>query len=207
MTYSLYLAIVLAILALMLAGLGISGYIIRRLAGRRERKPHSLVRFMSRYVAVFGLLLGLEVVVAWLFPSIHMLLRDSVAGLVGGILHLAGADASVAGPLISVGTASTMFDITVACLGGVLFWVYLALVLAEPKAANKQRLKGILIGLGILFGFNLFRIVISVYLEGSTGLRVHDYFYVVNMLVVLLVWAGWVRTLKPRRPTPLRTAS
>ena len=201
MTYSLYLAIALAILALMLAGFGVSAYVIRRLAGRRDRKPHGLIRFLSRYVAVFGLLLGLEAVIAWVFPSVHLLLRDGVAALVGGVLHLAGADASVSGPLISVGTASTVFDITVACLGGVLFWVYLALVLAEPKAASKQRLKGILIGLGILFAFNLFRIVISVYLEGSTGLRVHDYFYVVNMLVVLLVWAGWVRTLRPRGRT------
>lgn len=197
MTYSLFLAIALVILALILVGFGISGYVIGRLAGKQEWRIHSFLGFLSRYVVVFGLLLALEAVVAWLFPSFHLLLRDSAAAFVGGMLHLAGAQASVDGSLISVGSSSAVFDITVACLGGVLFWVYLALVSAEPRASGRQRLKGILIGIVVLFSFNLFRIVLSVYLEGSSGLRVHDYFYVANMLVVLLVWAGWVRTLKP----------
>jgi exosortase/archaeosortase family protein len=196
MDLSVYLAIALAVLALMLVGLGISGYVIKRHLSGQGRKADRLVAFLSRYVFVFGLLLGLEAFVLWLFPAVHLLFRDAVAVIVGGILELTGAEASVTGPLISVGTPSAVFDITVACLGGVLFWVFLALVLAEPRVPGIQRLKGILIGLGILFAFNIFRIVVSVYLEGSTGLPVHDYFYVINMLVVLLVWAGWARTLR-----------
>jgi exosortase/archaeosortase family protein len=195
MTYGLILAIALAIVTLIFVGFGVSGYVIRRLVGRKAERMHGFVRFLSRYVVVFGLLLGLEAFLLWVFPSFHLLLRDSVAALVSSILHLAGIEASVDGPLISVGDSSLVFDITVACLGGVLFWVYLGLVSAEPSVSNKQRMKGILIGLGILFVFNLFRIVFSVYLEGATGLRVHDYFYVLNMLVVLLVWAGWLKTL------------
>lgn len=197
MDFSLYLAIALAVLALMLVGLGISGYVIKRHLGGQGRKADRLIGFMSRYVVVFGFLLGLESCVLWLLPSVHLMFRDAVAVIVGGMLELAGADASVTGPLISIGALPTVFDITVACLGGVLFWVYLALVLAEPRVPGKQRLEGILVGLAILSAFNMFRIVISVYLEGSTGVPVHDYFYVVNMLVVLLVWAGWARTLRP----------
>ena len=197
MGYSSYLAIAVAILALILVGFGVSGYVIRRLARRQEWQAHSFIRFLARYVSVFGMLLGLEALVIWVLPAFHGQLRDSTASLVGGILHLAGMEASVDGPLISVGGTGAVFDITVARLGGLLFWVYLALVVAESGATRKQRLKGILIGLAVLFSFNLSRIVLSVYLEGSTGLGVHDYFYVVNMVVVLAVWAGWMRTLKP----------
>lgn len=196
MDLSLYLVVAFALLALMLVGLGISGYVIRRHLGRQGRKADRLIGFLSRYVFFFGLLLGLEAFVLWLFPPVHLLFRDAVASIVGGLLGLAGADASVTGPLVSVGTPSAAFDITVACLGGVLFWVYLALVFAEPRVSGRQRLKGVLMGLGILFAFNIFRICISIYLEGSTGLPVHDWFYVVNMLVVLLVWAVWARTLR-----------
>jgi exosortase/archaeosortase family protein len=196
MSYSLYLAVAVAILTLILVGFGVSGYVIG-LVTKRDRKPPGFSRFLVRYVVAFGVLLGLEAFVLWVFPSFHEQLRDYTATMVGGILRLAGAEASVDGSLVSVGSTSAVFDITVACLGGVLFWVYLALIAGETKASSGQRLKGIVIGVLVLFAFNLFRIVLSVYLEGSTGFRVHDYFYVVNMLVVLLVWAGWAMTLKP----------
>jgi exosortase/archaeosortase family protein len=196
MGYPLYLAIAVVVLAAILVGFGVSGHVIR-LLGKRGRKPSGFSRFLLRYVVAFGVLLGLEAFVLWVLPSFHEQLRDSAANIVGGILRLAGEEASVDGSLVSVGSTSAVFDITVACLGGVLFWVYLALIAGETKASGGQRLKGIVIGLALLSAFNLSRIVLSVYLEGSTGLRVHDYFYAVNMLVVLLVWAGWQRTLKP----------
>jgi len=63
------------------------------------------------------------------------------------------------------------------------------------------------VGLATLIAFNIFRITLSVYLQERTGVRVHDYFYWFNMLVVLLVWAGWVRTLKPRGSAPERIVS
>ena len=60
-----------------------------------------------------------------------------------------------------------------------------------------NNLVGIIIGLAIIMGFNYFRMVSSVYLEWRTGIHVHDYFYIVNMALVLLVWAGWLKILKP----------
>ena len=89
-----------------------------------------------------------------------------------------------------------VFKIDVACLGGLLFWAYMALVLAEPRATLRQRLVGLGMGLVGLIVFNLFRISISVYLEWRTGVNVHNYFYLFNMVFVLLLWAGWVRSLK-----------
>jgi hypothetical protein len=67
---------------------------------------------------------------------------------------------------------------------------------AEARATGRQRLIGVSIGLLGLLVFNLFRIFISIYLEWRTGVNVHNYFYLINMVFVLLLWAGWVRTLK-----------
>jgi len=99
------------------------------------------------------------------------------------------------------------FDVTAACLGGELFWTYAALVMAETSANNKQRLKGILIGLGILIVFNFFRITLSIYVEWATGFRVHTLFYFFNMVFVLLVWMRWLRTLKPKTMFSTRVKS
>ena len=196
MSYLAALTGVFVVLGVILLCFLAAAYFLRRFIDGRAKRPARLLGFLIRYVLVFGLLLGLESFTLWLFPSVHQTLRDSVADIVGGIMHLAGTDALVAGSVISIGSPATVFDISAACLGGLLLWVYLALVIAEPRASRRQRLKGILVGLAILFAFNIFRIATSVHFEGTKGLHVHDWFYLVNMIVVLVVWAGWVRTLK-----------
>ena len=121
----------------------------------------------------------------------------------------AGVSYSVSDSFITVQDPTITYDIDVACLGGVLFWAYIALVLAEFKATRKQRLVGVLIGVAIILGFNFFRITLSIYLEWLTGVYVHDYFYLFNMVFVLLLWAIWLRTLRRRRavPAPVATPS
>jgi exosortase/archaeosortase family protein len=207
MSYETVLAAAIAIVLLAYVAFGASGYVIRKLLDGREWGPRNFVKFLARYSLIFGLFLGLEVFLLWSVPTLHNAMRDTVASAVGGLLRLVGAEATVAGPRISVGASSPLFDVSAACLGGVLFWVYLALVSAETRATRGQRLKGIFIGLAILVAFNILRITVSVYLEGVAGLRVHDYFYLLNMLVVLLVWAGWVRTLRATSETLGSTAS
>jgi hypothetical protein len=176
--WAIALAAVLAILIGLIAGFGAVGYFV---AARRIKQP--FLRFLIRYALIFLLLLDLEIGVAYFLPSVHNTLRDATASFVGWILGLVGVGHSVAGPEITVNDPDLTFDVTMACLGGVLFWVYSGLVLA------------------ILVAFNLFRITISIYLEWRTGVNVHNYFYLFNMLFVLLVWAVWVRTLKPGAAT------
>ncbi len=150
------------------------------------------------------LLIGLEMAILYFFPSVHNTLRHATASFVGWILGLAGVGHSVSGPIVTiirVNDTLLTFDISAACLGGILFWAYIALVLAESGVTRRQRLIGLIAGLLILVAFNLFRITISIYLEWRTGVNVHDYFYLFNMVFVLLVWAGWLRILKkPKKP-------
>jgi exosortase/archaeosortase family protein len=176
------------------AAFGGIGYFI---VTRRIKQP--LVVFLTRFGIVFFLFFFLEVAVLSSLPSFHATIQNITARLVGGILTLAGASHSVSASTITLQNPYLVFDVTAACLGGELFWTYTALVLAETSASNKQRLRGILIGLSILVAFNFFRIVMSIYVEWLTDFRVHTLFYFFNMIFVLLVWAGWLRTIKPRR--------
>ena len=184
------LAIFLGLVALF----GAPGYYI---ASRRFKQP--LARFLVRYGVSFLCLMGLEMGFLWLLPSVHRAMQQLTAASVGWTLTRAGVGTSVSGSLITTNHPTVAYTIDVACLGGVLFWAYLALVMAEFKATRRQRLLGLAAGTVILLCFNLFRITISVYIDWRTGVYVHDYFYLFNMAFVLLLWAGWLRTLKPRR--------
>ena len=124
------------------------------------------------------------------------MLSDLTATLVGRTLGLVLEGLAVSGSTITVENPFLAFSVDVGCLGGILLWSYIALVFAESKASSRQRFVGILVGLAILVGFNFFRITFSIYMEAQTGVHVHDYFYIFNLVFVLLVWAGWLRTLR-----------
>ena len=172
------------------------GYIIaNRVATRMIKQP--FLAFIARFAIVFFLLFFLEFIIFYgLAPSVYAKLQGLAATSVGGILSLAGVSHSVSGSIITMQNPYLSFDITVGCLGGELFWTYVALVLAETTASNRQRLVGILVGLAMLIAFNFFRITLSVYLEWRISFHVHDYFYLLNTIFVLLVWVTWLKTLK-----------
>jgi exosortase/archaeosortase family protein len=181
---------------------GTLGYLI---AAGRVKQP--FLSFMMRFALVFFLLFFLELVIVNTMPSSQAALRNLAATLVGGFLTLAGAHHSVTGSTVTLQNPYLAFEITEACLGGMLLWTYGALVLTESSATRKQRVHGLLIGVIIILLFNLLRIFLSVYLEWKTAVRVHDYFFLFNMVFVLLVWLGWVRTLKLKHQMLAKSSS
>lgn len=181
------------VLVVVLVPFGAIGYAI---ATRRSRQ--SALLFCVRFAVSFFVLLFLEYGILVLFPSFHANVCSFTARLTGWELGLVGVTHSVSGSTVSLQNPSLLFDVNPSCLGGLLLWTYTALVIAENSVSNRQRLAGILIGIAVLFVFDLFRIWISIYLEWLGGVTVHDYFYMLNMVVVLLVWIVWLRTLKPR---------
>jgi exosortase/archaeosortase family protein len=192
--WAIGLAVVLVVIIGIIAGFGTISYVI---AGRGIKRP--FLRYIIRYGIVFLLFLALEAIILGLAPSVHRTLQHLTAVVVGRTLGLASVDNLVSGSTITVQEPLLIFQIDAACLGGLLFWAYIALVLAEPNATSKQRLVGLGLGMASLLVFNLFRIFISIYTEWRTGVNVHNYFYLFNMVFVLLVWTGWARTLK-RKP-------
>jgi len=177
----------------MAAILGIIAYFI---ASRRIK--HSALSFLTRYGACFFALFFLEYFVASFLPGVHSAIRNTTATLVGGIFTVAGIQHVLSGSTILLQNPYLTFDVTEACLGGILLWAYASMVLAEPKVSTKQRVIGILVGFAILVAFNLFRIVLSIYLQWITGAPVHDYFYLFNVVFVILVWVIWWRTTRSR---------
>ena len=163
---------------------------------RARRGRQSFISFLVRYIAIFGALFLIEYAFLELLPSFHEALSHYTAAFVGGILGLAEIDPVVSGSIITLQDPSQAFEVTVGCLGGVLFWVYIGLVFAESGLTTRQRLLGIAAGLGTLVAFNIFRITVSIYLEKQTGTYVHDYFYFFNMVFVLALWAAWARLLR-----------
>jgi len=194
-------AVVIAII-FTAAAFGILGYMI---ASRRIKQ--TLVAFLIRFAISFLLLLLLETAILAIWPSVHEKLGNITATLAGGILSSVGVSESVSGSTITLHEPLLVFSVDAACLGGMLLWAYIGLVFAESRATGKQRLAGIALGLVILLGFNFFRIVWSIYLEWLTDVHVHDYFYIVNMAFVLLVWMGWLRTLKPNSLSSVKPSS
>jgi exosortase/archaeosortase family protein len=155
--------------------------------------------FLTRFAIAFAFLYLLELAVVVVWPSVPRALAGGMATLVGGILSFAGVSHSVSGLTVALQSSSLSFNIGWGCLGGELFWSYIALVFAETTATRKQRLTGILVGLAILLAFNFFRITLSIYVEGQTGFNVHYLFYYINIFFVLLVWLGWLWTIRHRQ--------
>lgn len=181
---------------LVLLGFAAATYFVGRLLNRGTKKGFLL--FFARCTLVFALLLGLEATLVRLFPSYPDLLRDSAATAAGGLLKLAGMQNSVSDTIIWIDTSPIAFDITIPCLGIVLFITYIALVFAQPGVTRRERLTGLVLGLGALSVFNICRIAFTCYVEASTGGYVHNIFYYFNMAFVVVIWAGWVWSLKPR---------
>jgi exosortase/archaeosortase family protein len=182
------------VVAALIAGFATAGYFI---ATRRARRP--FVSFIIRYAVVFPSLLVIEAGFLWLAPAVHAGMQHLTAVVVGWAVGLGGAGNSVSGSTLTLQDPAIAFEIDVGCLGGILFWSYVALVVAEPAATRKQRLLGLGAGLLVLVAFNLFRITTSIYVEWSTGVNIHDYFYFFNMVFVLCVWAIWLRIIRPKR--------
>jgi exosortase/archaeosortase family protein len=118
---------------------------------------------------------------------------------------MAGVSHGISGSTIVLQNPYLAFDITAGCLGGVLYWAYIALVMAESEASIKQRLTGVFTGLVILFAFNFLRLILSIYVEWLTGVSIHGYFYIFNMIFVLLVWFGWLWTIRRGRARFIRS--
>jgi exosortase/archaeosortase family protein len=191
----------LLVLIIIAAVFGTIGYFV---ATRRVKQPFLV--FMMRFSAIFFLLFLAELAIISTLPSAEAAMRNFTANLVGGLLTIAGAHHLVTGSTITLQNPYLVFNVTEACLGGMLLWTYGGLVLAEASATRKQRILGLLTGVIIILLFNFVRIVLSVYLEWKTAVHVHDYFFLFNMVFVLLVWLGWLRTLEHRKPRLLKIA-
>lgn len=189
------------ILAVLIGGFSVAAYLT---PGRRPRRP--FVQFILRYAIVFISLLLLEAAFLWLVPSVHDSMRHATTVVVSWMVGLAGVRNSVLGSTLTLQDRPVSFEIDVACLGGILFWSYIAMILAETGATLRQQAVGLAAGCAALAIFNLSRIAASVYVEWHSGVNIHNWFYLLNMAFVLVAWAVWVRAVRPGSAPAVRRA-
>ncbi len=110
------------------------------------------------------------------------------------LIALTGIQATQTGALIHL--SNRILAIDTACTAVYLVAMFSALILAYPVKWS-SRLLGVLAGVVVILGINLARIVavahVSIRASGSFDF-IHDYLFQVGMmLVVVMLWAIWLK--------------
>ncbi len=110
------------------------------------------------------------------------------------LITLTGIQATQSGTLIYL--SNRILAIDTACTAVYLVAMFSALILAYPVKWS-SRLLGVLAGIVVILGINLIRIVavahVSIRASGSFSF-IHDYLFQVGMmLVVVMLWAIWLK--------------
>lgn len=147
--------------------------------------------FVGLIVIFFGMLTYTPIVervdIAWL-------LAKSAASLgwvmLEGIGRLGGFSVTMNGTNLSSG--SFIVDVSPACSGAVPSMIYLAAVCAYP-ASWRSKLIGAVLGLTIIYGVNLIRVV-ALFLIGlfATQFFHETHVYIAQSLVVAIAVATWL---------------
>jgi len=84
-------------------------------------------------------------------------------------------------------TLGTILVVGGAVWSGVVFW-------------RKRIMKSRMVGVFLLAGGTLF-VALGGTITGATGLRNHDYLYITMVIGILIMFAGYLQTIRPE-PTP-----
>jgi exosortase/archaeosortase family protein len=96
------------------------------------------------------------------------------------------------------------FELVTACVGGSAFYLLLILILSSRDVNYIDRIKMILLSFFILYVFNVFRIVLMVYMYGSFYYEFTHWFlwYFISTLFVVILWF-WISWLFKVKSVPV----
>ncbi len=147
--------------------------------------------FVGLIVAFFGTLTYTPIVervdVAWVLAksaaSVSWVMLEGVGRLGGFSVNLDGTNLS---------SGTFIVDVSPACSGAVPSMIYLAAVCAYP-ASWRAKLLGAFLGLAIIYGVNLIRVV-ALFLIGlfATQFFHETHVYIAQALVVAIAVATWL---------------
>lgn len=163
----------------------------------RNRRRQSQKALVLRFALCFFTLVLLFSVAVWVdkvlfHGSADRTLSESAAWVVVSLMALLGAKIMCVGNTISYG--STAFDVIPECTGIDVVWLFVAAVLAFPSRW-RDKLTGVAMGVLVLTGLNLIRIVTLV-LVGARwpdGLE-YGHLYVWPAIVLAAgvgMWLSW----------------
>ena len=118
-----------------------------------------------------------------------------VATVVAGVMSLAGAEVTQSGEIIVYRTSS--FEVLGDCTGIEVIGLFTAAVLAFPSRW-RQRLGALALGIPMLMGLNLLRMISLIYLGARSPTALHyGHLYVwpiVLLTAALGMWLQWARS-------------
>jgi exosortase/archaeosortase family protein len=87
------------------------------------------------------------------------------------------------------------------CTGILEFSLLVSAILSTYNISIKQRLKGFLYSLGVVILFNLFRIVITIFIIVNLNLKIANFFHgflfrIFLVIIVLGTYYFWLRYIK-----------
>lgn len=166
---------------------------------KRLRNWMQVNMVVVRFVVFFSVFLIIFFVLFSLFASSFDFLRVWTAHITSFISHLSGMEASVDGSALSMETMD--FEVIHECTGVFAMMVYVSAIVAYP-AGWRQRGLGLLVGIPVIFGVNIARMVVLVYVAISHEAwfdYVHSYLWQGTFIIfVILVWLLWIRRVVNR---------
>jgi archaeosortase B (VPXXXP-CTERM-specific) len=174
------------------------------MSSRTAPAPPSFAAFVAR-------LLGYLFAASLLFSlgNLHLRMRPlqtAMAAAVTAGANALGAEATVADTIIRVEHAA--LEINHECTGVFVLLVYAMFVLAYP-APWRQRLSGVSIGIAVLFGINIARLILLTLIASRRPelfAYFHEYFFQ-GLFIALLAFLASVWTEQVRRATLRRVSA
>jgi archaeosortase B (VPXXXP-CTERM-specific) len=163
-----------------------------------------------RFVGLFALYLAVIAVgYPWLtkrwFGAVQAL-TSATARIEHAILSLASDEASLTGNLVQLGSFSVR--IIEECTGVFEVLIFLAAVLAYPTGWRKK-LIGVGLGVPILYGFNLARILVLIWVGRYRPALfdfMHLYFWQATLILMITsVWLLWIFKVVRHEESPAAT--
>jgi exosortase/archaeosortase family protein len=155
------------------------------------REHGLLIRSGAIFLAAIGIFIS---VLALSVDAINATLAVAMAHLSNLVLRLLGAGTTVEGVIVR--SSRFAVQIVAGCTGLQTMVIFIAAVLAYPSRPG-QKLRGILLGVSIIFLLNLIRVVTLFYI----GMLAPQYFEMAHLLVwqylivasTAIIMLAWVR--------------
>lgn len=165
-----------------------------------KRKPKTADKRKRRMIVFVLSFLGLLAVGAILYPFLSIAFDPQLkqfmavtATVCGGILHLFFSDVTVYGRFLALQGFSV--EVIEECTGVFEMLIFLAAMISYP-ASWRSKLIGFLLGIPVLYAFNVIRIVFLAFV-GAHYYRLFDfmhlYFWQATLiLMITTVWVLWI---------------
>lgn len=130
-------------------------------------------------------------------------LQKIVASQVNWLLNFFGIDTSLNSEIIILPLETGILKIIIIreCTGWISLFTFSGLIIASPKRNKKIKIIGLLLGLPIIWFFNILRLFTTFYITSIKGLNLFEVMHsllwkIFSILFILFLWGVWFNISK-----------